>query len=284
MPVNTGEPYYYVIRYYKPDVNNLPETLVYTERQKGKFNMAMCGSLRRRWFGMSVAAILALLMTAPMTLADQETEVKLAKQLQNPIAALISFPLQFNYDQNIGVDDEGERLTLNIQPVIPFDFSRDWNIISRTILPVIWQDDIAPGAGSQTGVGDIVQSAFFSPKAPTAGGWICGAGPVFLFPSGSDDLLTTEKWGLGPTAVAVKQQGPWTLGGLANHIWSYAGDDDRADMIGTCFFRTRQCQRRDCMSMPSKLSANTWRASLRQGHSGDLEPNPGALHLYDSIA
>lgn len=98
---------------------------------------------------------------------------------------------------------------------------------------MVWQDDVIPGADRQTGIGDIVQSAFFSPKAPTAGGWIWGAGPVFLFPSGSDDLLTADKWGAGPTAVAVKQQGPWTLGGLANHIWSFAGDDERADVSAT---------------------------------------------------
>jgi hypothetical protein len=186
---------------------------------------------------MGVAAVLALLLAAPMAWADQDagdnTEEELAMQLQNPVAALISAPFQLNYDQNIGRDDDGDRWTLNIQPVIPIDLNQEWNIISRTILPVIWQDDIAPGAGSQSGIGDIVQSAFFSPKAPTEGGWIWGAGPVFLFPSGSDDLLTLDKWGAGPTAVVLKQQGPWTYGGLANHIWSYAGDDDRADVSAT---------------------------------------------------
>ena len=161
------------------------------------------------------------------------TDEELAKKLQNPIADLISVPFQLNYDQNIGPNDDGERWTLNIQPVVPIELNDNWNLISRTILPVIWQDDIFPGAGSQSGIGDIVQSAFFSPKAPTAGGWIWGAGPVFLFPTGSDDLLTTDKWGAGPTAVVLTQNGPWTYGALANHIWSYAGDDDRADISAT---------------------------------------------------
>lgn len=116
-----------------------------------------------------------------------------------------------------------DRWQLNIQPVTPVDFGQDWNLISRTILPVVSQEDIFPGAGSQSGIGDVVQSVFLSPKAPTAGGWIWGAGPVFLLPTATEDLLSAKKWGAGPTGVALKQDGPWTYGVLANHIWSFAG-------------------------------------------------------------
>lgn len=180
----------------------------------------------------AVLSVILIYFTAP-SLAQDNTEEELAKKLQNPVAALISMPFQLNYDQNIGPLDDGDRWTLNIQPVVPFGLNEDWNIISRTILPVIWQNDIFPSAGSQSGIGDIVQSVFFSPKAPTEGGWIWGAGPVFLLPTGSDDLLTTDKWGAGPTAVGLKQKGPWTYGMLANHIWSFSGDDDRADISAT---------------------------------------------------
>jgi hypothetical protein len=183
---------------------------------------------------LEVSSIILLCFTVP-SLAQDNTE-ELAKKLQNPVAALISAPFQLNYDQNIGSLDDGDRWTLNIQPVIPFGLNTNWNIISRTILPVIWQSDIFPSAGSQSGIGDIVQSVFFSPKIPTEGGWIWGAGPVFLLPTGTDDLLTTDKWGTGPTAVVLKQSGPWTYGMLANHIWSIAGDDDRAD-INTTFLQ-----------------------------------------------
>jgi len=155
--------------------------------------------------------------------AGEAHENSLAMQLSNPVAALISVPLQLNYDRDIGPADDGDRWLLNVQPVIPFDLNDDWNLISRTILPVISQDEIYPGAGGQSGIGDIVQSMFFSPKQPTASGWILGAGPVFLIPTGSDDLLSAKKWGAGPTGVALKQDGPWTYGVLANHIWSIGG-------------------------------------------------------------
>lgn len=147
----------------------------------------------------------------------------LAKQLANPVSSLISVPLQFNYDHNIGPNDDGERATLNVQPVIPVSITPDWNMISRTILPITYQDDIAPGSGSQFGLGDTVQSLFFSPKEPTAGGWIWGVGPVFLIPTGTDRFLSADKWGIGPTAVALRQSGPWTYGGLVNHIVDFAG-------------------------------------------------------------
>jgi len=182
--------------------------------------------------------LLVLLLTPTWSASVLATEgghsaEDLAKAVANPVAALISLPLQFNYDRKVGPANDGERSTLNVQPVVPFDLSSDWNLISRTILPIISQDDIYPGAGSQSGTGDVVQSLFFSPKAPTDSGWIWGVGPVLLLPTGSDDLLTADKWGAGPTGVALKQDGAFTYGALANHIWSLAGDDDRADVSST---------------------------------------------------
>jgi hypothetical protein len=183
----------------------------------------------------AIAAAVALLasqgLAGPALAAESKAD--LALQLSNPVAALISLPLQLNYDQDIGPDDAGDRWLLNVQPVVPFDLSEDWNLISRTILPIVRQEDIFPGSGTQTGTGDVVQSLFFSPKSPTASGWILGAGPVFLLPTGSNDLLTADKWGAGPTVVALKQSNGWTRGLLANHIWSFAGDGDRADVNAT---------------------------------------------------
>lgn len=164
-----------------------------------------------------------------------QDNAELAKKLSNPVASLISVPIQMNYDERFGSPEGGRKLYVNVQPVIPVSINNDWNMISRTIVPLINQDNVIPGT-SQSGLGDITQSLFFSPKQPTAGGLIWGVGPVFLLPTGSDDLLSARKWGLGPTAVLLKQQGPWTYGALGNHIWSVGGDSDRAD-ISTTFLQ-----------------------------------------------
>ena len=152
-------------------------------------------------------------------------------KLANPVANLISVPFQSNMDFGIGPDDV-TRYTLNIQPVIPFSLNDEWNLITRTILPIVNAESTAPGVGSAFGLGDTVQSLFLSPKEPL-GGWIVGAGPVFLWPTATNDLLGSGKFGAGPTVVALQQKGPWTLGFLANHIWSFAGEQSRREVNAT---------------------------------------------------
>jgi len=153
-----------------------------------------------------------------------EETAELAKKLQNPVAALISVPLQNNFEFNGGPKNDGFRYQLNLHPVVPFSLNEDWNLISRTILPFISQEDMVAKGSSQTGLGDTVQSLFFSPRSPTYGGVIWAVGPVFQLPTATDDLLGEEKWGAGPTALALRQHNGWTYGALFNHIWSFAGE------------------------------------------------------------
>jgi hypothetical protein len=162
-----------------------------------------------------------------------QTEEELAKQLSNPVASLISVPFQNNTDFGLGSGDDGVRNTLNIQPVIPISIAPEWNLISRTILPVIYQDDDAiAGEGSKFGLGDTTQSLFFSPVKPTHG-WIWGVGPVLLLDTATDDLLGNDQWGAGPTFVVLRQDGGWTWGMLANHIWGFGEDESRQEVDAT---------------------------------------------------
>ncbi|HYP83670.1 transporter [Variovorax sp.] len=174
----------------------------------------------------------AALGTAPTLAQAQDDAQDLAKKLSNPVAALISVPLQFNYDEGFGPNREGHKTYVNFQPVVPMSLNADWNVISRTIVPLIDQQNVVPGT-SQSGIGDITQSFFFSPKAPTAGGMIWGIGPALLLPTGSDPLLSARKWGAGPTVVVLKQDHGWTYGALANHIWGFGGVETRQDVSST---------------------------------------------------
>jgi hypothetical protein len=172
----------------------------------------------------------SLLMLGGVAIAE-ESESDIAQKLQNPVADLISVPIQNNWDFGIGPED-ALRFTSNVQPVIPFSLSEDLNLISRTILPVVYAESPAKGIDDAFGLGDTVQSFFFSPKKPV-GGWIVGAGPVFLLPTATDDLLGSNQWGVGPTMVVLRQTGGWTFGMLANHIWSVAGDGGNTDVNAT---------------------------------------------------
>ena len=172
--------------------------------------------------------LLALALAMP-AFAEQ-SEAELAKKLSNPIADLISVPFQYNYDDNIGPEEDGSRSQLKIQPVIPITLNKDWNVISRTILPVTSQDDIYPGAGSEFGLSDTLQSFFFSPKAPTSDGWIWGVGPAILIPTGTSDQLGASQWAAGPTFVVLKQIEGWTVGALANQLWRVAGSSRVPDI------------------------------------------------------
>jgi len=202
--------------------------------------------------------------------ADENQD--LAKKLSNPIASLISMPFQGNYNGNIGPSDKGDQVYVNVQPVIPFSLSEDWNVISRTIVPIIYQNDVVPGT-HQFGLGDTTQSLFFSPKAIGASGIIWGAGPVLLVPTATDSLLGGGKWGAGPTFVVLRQSNGWTYGLLANQIWSFAGKSSKPD-ISQAFLQP----------FVSYTTADAWTFSLNTETAYNWKTNDWAVPINGVVS
>jgi hypothetical protein len=167
---------------------------------------------------------LTALPVAAQSGAQAESPEELAKKAQNPIADMISLPIQNNFNFNYGPNNDMQYVG-NLQPVIPINATKNWNVITRTIVPVIYQPELAPGFGDTWGLGDIQFTAFLSPARP--GGLIWGVGPIVQMPSGTDDSITSGKWAAGPSAVALKIDGHWVYGALANYVSSFAGQSDR---------------------------------------------------------
>jgi DNA-binding CsgD family transcriptional regulator len=146
-------------------------------------------------------------------------EADAAKLAQNPIASVISVPFQNNANLNVGPERDTQNV-LNVQPVVPFSLSQNWNLITRTIIPVISNPAAAPGDSRTNGIGDVLFSAFLSPTHSS--GWIWGVGPAIQAPTHRDEKLGNDNWGLGPTFVVLhlEKGSPWVYGVLANNVWS----------------------------------------------------------------
>jgi hypothetical protein len=153
--------------------------------------------------------------------AQGQDDSELAKKLQNPIGDLYSFPFQSNTNFGYGPHGGTQEL-LNVQPVIPFHVTEDWNIITRTILPLVWNPDLSPVPTAAFGTGPTTFSAFLSPAKPV-NGWLWGVGPVVQIPTISDPTLGSSVWGAGPTGVLVYMKGPIVAGVLVNNVWSLGG-------------------------------------------------------------
>jgi len=156
-----------------------------------------------------------MVATSPVSAAED-----LAKQAQNPIASLISLPLQNNTSFNYGPLKKTLNV-LNVQPVWPFSISKDWNVITRTVIPIVSQPALFPGDDRTNGIGNTTFSAFFSPK--DSGNVTWGVAPVLMFPA-SNDELGSKKWGGGASVVALTMPGHWVIGTLLSQVWSFGGD------------------------------------------------------------
>ncbi len=175
------------------------------------------------WMAVLVTGIL---FTGTAYGAEQD-KGDLAKASQNPVGNLISLPFQNNTSFGIGPNDAKSN-SLLIQPVYPVSLSSNWNLINRGIVPLIYRQEVIPGTGSVSGLGDISYTGFISPAKP--GKIIWGVGPAFIFPTAQEEQFASNKWSAGAGVVILSMPGHWVLGVLVQNVWSFAGDDDAADV------------------------------------------------------
>jgi hypothetical protein len=180
-----------------------------------------------------IIAAFSILGAASGTLGQEEA-AELAKAAQNPVGDLISLPLQNNTNFGLGHNESTQNI-LNVQPVWPIGVGPNWNVITRTIAPLISQPAFSDGDTSTFGLGDITFTAFLSPKAP--GRVIWGVGPVVLIPTATNDRLGTDKWGLGPSVVLLAMPGNWVVGSLFSNVWSVGGSgEERVNLFTWQYF------------------------------------------------
>lgn len=170
---------------------------------------------------LAVAALIA-------PVARAQSNQQLGADLENPISRLVRVPILFDYDRGIGPEAGGDRFNLvTLQPIVPVALNDDWNLILNTNVRMVYQSDVLRDSSSDFGLGDLTQAFYLSPEKPGPGGFVFGAGPIVLLPTATDPILGAEQWGIGPAVAAVRQDGPWTMGVIAHHLWSFAGDEDR---------------------------------------------------------
>lgn len=208
--------------------------------------------------------------TSAASAADDKTDpdsaggaADLQKAVQNPVASLISVPIQNNSNFGVGPYDRTQDV-LNIQPVIPARISANWSLISRIIQPIVWQPYPGETTGGEFGFGDMNPTFFFSPAKP--GKIIWGVGPAFVIPTATNDILGQGKFSIGPSVVVLTQPGHWTLGALTSNVWSVAGSGSRPDVnqMVLQYFVNYNLKKGYYISISPILTAN-WNAA-----SGDV--------------
>jgi len=186
---------------------------------------------------MFLQAMLALLSAAgletgqePAPQAQDEkrtNEEELLRNLANPLAGLATVSLNFDFDYHVGPEEEGHRSSLFLETTLPIHLGDVWSLVSRTALPLVYQEEVTPGAGNQLGIGDLTEIVYIARVQPGRFGWIWGLGPLLRAPVGSEDLLSSRKWAVGPSAALVRQNDDFTIGLIASQLWSVGGSDQR---------------------------------------------------------
>ncbi|MDX2512595.1 MAG: hypothetical protein QNK25_11150 [Desulfobacterales bacterium] len=178
---------------------------------------------KKYWAGISL--VWAILFLVP-TLHAEQSAADLAQKAQNPVADMISLPLQYNTYLNTGPEGNRTQDVLLVQPVFPIGLNDDLNFIARPIVPILNQPGYLAGQDREYGIGNIQFQGFFSPKEKV-GDWILGFGPYLEFPTNAspDNRFGSDNFSAGPAFVALQMKGHWVYGGLVTHLWSYAGSD-----------------------------------------------------------
>jgi hypothetical protein len=218
----------------------------------------------------------------PAAAAPAADSGDLAKKLSNPISDLVSVPLQFNWQQEVG-PLELSQFILNLQPVMPFEVNESWNMIARVIIPFIGQPPFLVNGLGESGIGDITASFFFSPRTKSTFTW--GVGPAFVVPASYQPTIGSGQFSIGPTVVALKQHDKWTYGVLMNQVWSVAGDERRSD-VNRLFlepFLAYQATKTLTLTIQSESTAD-WEADATSSGIGLAETEEWTVPINFEVA
>ncbi len=168
--------------------------------------------------------------------AEKESNTELNKKLTNPVSDIWSISFQQNnyiLDMGPGKSDRWNS-DLNFQPVLPVSLTDDWNLITRTVMPLfnsVPHPNPHDPADTErtTGFGDIVLLEMLSPSSKVVGNWLLGIGPSFIFPTASSTYTGQGKYQVGPGVVVGYLSKKWILGAFVQNWTSFGGSGNRPD-------------------------------------------------------
>ena len=183
---------------------------------------------RGRGWGLCAALLLSSLALAQPT-SERATPAppmelgELTFRFQNPASNQVSsLFVREDLSFGIGVDDRLQSIT-GVRVNLPFSLGAGWTLVTRTELPIILAGDPTNSAVTYYGLGDTELAGLFSPlkHGPL---W---AGAALRIPTASSDKLGSGKLSVGPSLALVFQPRPWTVGAIAEQVWSIAGEEER---------------------------------------------------------